>query len=208
MKSVALLSANAPDAVPWLLEHAGRWGRDDAFLRPLTVQVGVPDLSGQPPRYEAVLEIWGADVASADSLIIEPLTDRFAVDLYFAEELVAKPAASPPAVGITPGISSLSFIKAKPALSRAEALRHWSEHAPLACAIHWGMTRYVQNRFQRRDGATSGWFGMAHLHFPDAAASREGLFRTAEDRAAITADVAEFVDEYATMLAVEHVIRD
>jgi len=206
MKSVALLSARTSDAMPWLLDHAARSTCGGATLRRVTVHIGVPDLAGRPPLYDAVLEVW-RDADGVNEEMIDPLTGRFAVEQYAAEELVAKPDILPPAVGITPGIASLSFIRGKQVLSRAELVRHWSEHASLACDIHWGMTRYVQNRFAARDGMAAGWFGMAHLHFPDAATSRDGLFRTAEDRALIAADVAEFVDDYATMLAVEHVIR-
>ena len=206
MKLVALLSANAPDAVRWLLDHAERSTNSRPGLRRMTIQVGVPDFSGRPPRYDAVLEVW-RDAESDDDEIIASLTARFTVERYSAEELVAKSDLFPLAVGITPGIALLSFIRAKPELSRIEALRHWSEHAPLACEIHWGMTRYIQNRFEACDATSTAWFGIAKLHFPDAAASRDGLFRSAEDRAAIAADVAEFVDDYATMVAVEHVIR-
>lgn len=206
MKSVALLRASRSDAMPWLLEHAARSSFGGAGAPRTTVHVGVPDQSGQPPHYDAVLEVW-RDIDGAHEDMIDSLTGRFVVDRYAAKELVAKPAVLPATVGITPGIASLSFIRPKQALSRTEVLRHWSEHVPLACEIHWGMTRYIQNRFEARDGTTTGWFGMAHLHFPDAATLRDGLFRTAEDRAAIATDVAEFVDDYATMLAVEHVIR-
>lgn len=48
---------------------------------------------------------------------------------------------------------------------------------------------------------------MAHLHFTDEAALRDGLFRSADDIAIIAADVAEFVQDYATMLAIEHVFK-
>lgn len=206
MKLVALLSANAPDAVRWLLDHAERSTNSRPGLRRMAIQVGVPDFSGRPPRYDAVLEVW-RDAESDDDEIIASLTARFTVERYSAEELVAKSDPFPLAVGITPGIALLSFIRAKSELSRTEALRHWSEHAPLACEIHWGMTRYIQNRFDAGEQASSGWFGMAHLHFPDAETSRDGLFRTAEDRTVIGADVAEFVEDHVTMLAVEHVIR-
>ena len=206
MKSVALLSAQAPDAVAWLLDHAAQAAGGTDGPRRVAIQVGVADLAGQPPRYDAVLEIWHEAHGVADALIAS-LAGRFAVELYLAEEVVAKPAAVATTAGISPGIASLSFIRAKPALSHTEASRHWCEHAPLACEIHWGMTRYIQNRFDAGEQASSGWFGMAHLHFPDAETSRDGLFRTAEDRTVIGADVAEFVEDHVTMLAVEHVIR-
>jgi len=69
------------------------------------------------------------------------------------------------------------------------------------------MNRYVQDRLAPGADGAAPWFGMAHLHFPDEAALRDGLFRTPADIEAIIADVAEFVSNHVTMLATEHVIK-
>ncbi|GGC02889.1 hypothetical protein GCM10011494_21750 [Novosphingobium endophyticum] len=172
----------------------------------IAVQVGMPSTPApaeapEPPLYDAVIELWSDTPLplAAD----RELAARALLDIRASQELVAKGTA-PAVVGVTPGLSQLSFIAALPGLAPAEYLRHWGEHIPLATAIHVGMDRYVQDRLSAGE---AGWFGMAHLHFPDDAALRDGLFRSAEDVAVITDDVAEFVGEYATMLAIEHVVK-
>ena len=152
-----------------------------------------------PPVYDAVIELWSDAAVDADDL----RTDWEQVELCSSTQVVGKAEKETPAVGITPGLSQLSFIRAIADLPRREVERHWDEHIPLACEVHVGMNRYVQDRF----APPARWFGMAHLHFPSQAALRDGLFRTPEDIAVIGADVAEFVSDYATMLAIEHVVK-
>ena len=152
-----------------------------------------------PPVYDAVIELWSDAAFDADSL----RSDWEQVEVCSSTQVVGKASPEPLAVGVTPGLSQLSFIRAIADLPRQEVERHWIEHIPLACEIHVGMNRYVQDRFS----PSSPWFGMAHLHFPSEAALRGGLFRTPEDIAVIRADVVEFVSDYSTMLAVEHVVK-
>lgn len=170
----------------------------------IVVHVGqhAPSEEGGPPSspvYDAVIELWTDAAFDADSL----RSDWEQVEVRSSTQVVGKAATEAPAVGVTPGLSQLSFIRALADLSRQEVERHWDEHIPLACEIHVGMNRYVQDRLSPADP----WFGMAHLHFPSEAALRGGLFRTPEDIAVIGADVAEFVSDYATMLAIEHVVK-
>ncbi|KKW91918.1 EthD domain-containing protein [Sphingobium chungbukense] len=152
-----------------------------------------------PPVYDAVIELWSDAPCDADSL----RSDWEQAEVRSSTQIVGKPSEYPLAVGISPGLSQLSFIRAIEGLPRTEVERHWGEHIPLACEIHVGMNRYVQDRLSPPDP----WFGMAHLHFPSEAALRDGLFRSAEDIAVITADVAEFVSDYATMVAIEHIVK-
>ncbi|MCB4858828.1 EthD family reductase [Sphingobium sp. PNB] len=156
---------------------------------------GVPT----PPVYDAVIELWSDAALDAHSI----RSDWKEVEVRSSAQVVGKAAAAPLPTGITPGLSQLSFIRAIEALPRQDVERHWDEHIPLACEIHVGMNRYVQDRFS----PAVPWFGMAHLHFPSEAALRDGLFRSPEDIAVITADVAEFVSDYATMIAIEHIVK-
>jgi len=204
MKYVALLHGphfpGAPDAIVGWVRTQG-WA--EAAMR-LVVHVGLPapvEAGGapQPPTYDAVVEIWADAPVAPDAF--DGGWDRAIVRA--STPVIGKAPMAEVGVGVTPGLSQLSFIRAIDGMARAEVERHWDEHIPLARDIHVGMNRYVQDRLSPADP----WFGMAHLHFPDEAALREGLFRNADDVALIIADVAEFVQDYATMLAVEHVVK-
>jgi uncharacterized protein (TIGR02118 family) len=207
-KTVVLARARGTDAEGfrrWLLtEHAPRG------LAPLTdrlvLQLGTPGPDEALP-YDVVIELWSGtplcDALAAD----EALAARAVLDIRASEEVIAKDERDRITIGGTPGISQISFTQPIAGMAQEETLRHWSEHIPLACTIHVGMNRYVQDRLAPGAEGAAPWFGMAHLHFPDEAALRDGLFRTPADIEAITADVAEFVSHHATMLAVEHVIK-
>ncbi|SCW61272.1 conserved hypothetical protein [Sphingobium faniae] len=203
MKRVILLRgprSGTVDAAPgWAA--AQPWAADATRI---VVHVGFsapvePGGADRPPAYDAVIELWSDAAPDIDALH----ADWAEATIRSSAQVIGKPAARPVPVGITPGLSQLSFIRAIDGLPLAEAERHWDEHIPLARAIHIGMNRYVQDRLSPPDP----WFGMAHLHFPDEAALRDGLFRSPEDVAVINADVAEFVSDYATMLAIEHVVK-
>ena len=205
MKTVVLARARDTDADVfrrWLLaEHA------PYMLAPLTrlaLQLAIRGSDGETPPYDAVIELW-ADAPVADRIAADhALAARALFDVRESQEMIVKDEREEIVVGATPGISQLSFVAPIAGMPLEETLRHWSEHIDLARDIHVGMNRYVQDRLTL---GAAPWFGMAHLHFPDAEALRDGLFRTAADMETIAADVAEFVGDYATMLAIEHVMK-
>ncbi len=197
MKSVILLNGVADHlpaalaAQPWA-ERASR----------IVVQLAAP-AQAEPPIYDAIVEIWSDAPIVLDGMAAD--WDR--IDIRSSQEVIGKAADRTAPVGVSPGLSQLSFIQAIDGLPRAEIERHWDEHIPLARDIHVGMDRYVQDRLSAAPEGARPWFGMAHLHFPSADALRDGLFRSPDDVAVIGADVAEFVSDYATMLAIEHVVK-
>lgn len=207
MKTVLLV--HSPDAAflaglpallrdrPWA-EHASR----------IAVQLPVapPAASAAAPPCDAVIEIWSEEPVAALVAADAALAGAW-LDIRISDEVVGKQGAGAPPPGVTPGLSQLSFIEAIASLPRAEAERHWSEHIPLANAVHVGMERYVQDRLSPAREGSAPWFGIAHLHFPDEAALRDGLFRSQEDIDLIVADVAEFVASHATITAIEHVVK-
>lgn len=207
MKTVILLAKpESAAALPALL--AARSWPDEASR--IAVHVGLPapveaDGPAVPPIYDAVVEIWSD--APIDLAADGVLAGWGTVDIRSSQAVIGKAPGNAAPTGITPGLSQLSFIQAIDGMPRAEIERHWDEHIPLACAIHVGINRYVQDRLSPASADARPWFGMAHLHFPDEAALRDGLFRTPDDIAVISADVAEFVRDYATMLAIEHVVK-
>lgn len=208
-KTVVLSRARDADAEGfrrWLLaEHAPQVLAPQADH--LALQLATPVPGGDAPAYDAVIELWSDTSLATRIAADETLAARAVLDIRDSQELIAKDERGGIAIGTTPGISQLSFTQPIDGMAHEETLRHWSEHIPLAREIHVGMNRYVQDRLAPGADGAAPWFGMAHLHFPDEAALRDGLFRTPQDIEAIIADVAEFVSHYATMLAVEHVIK-
>lgn len=210
-KTIVLAKAVEPGLDAWLREHLpGRpWAAQAsriAFQRGMAAPPS-PGAADAPPAYDAVIEVWSHGslaVAIADD---DVLASRAILDIRASEEVVARPPSHAIGPGATPGLSQLTFLTPLPGLSRAEFVRHWTEHIPLALAIHVGMNRYLQDYLAPGGEGAGPWYGMAHLHFPDAAALRDGLFRSPEDIATITADVAEFIGEFVTMLADEHVVK-
>lgn len=211
MKTVILMRGHANADTPSLPELLAQqsWA---AQVQRIVVQVGMPapveqDAVPVPPIYDAVAEIW-SDAPVADVIAANPvLSAGWTLDIRTSHEVVGKAGSGPAPLGVTPGLSQLSFIRAIEGMACAETERHWDEHIPLACAIHVGMNRYIQDRLSSGDNGARPWFGMAHLHFPDASALCDGLFRGPEDMVLIGADVAEFVSDHATMLAIEHVVK-
>lgn len=206
MKTVMLVREAERGALVDLPARLTGWKRlgevDRLVVHLATADPRAPDVA---TVYDAAIELFGerrlADVLCGD------LLEGHVVEAHGSREVFGKGCDTLPGPGIVPGFSQLSFIRPLPGMSCADVERHWSEHIPLAVAIHVGMTRYVQDRFDEAGKTGAGWFGMAHLHFPDADVLRNGLFRTPEDVAAITEDVAEFVADHATMLAIEHVVK-
>ena len=209
MKTVVLLKGAGSEQVDALPQQLNAQPWSSGAMR-IAVHLGmpspaVPDGPSIAPVYDAIVEIWSDAPLQIDAVNLPG--DWDILDVRVSQEVIGKPAERIAPVGITPGISQLTFIEKLDGMARSEAERHWTEHIPLANAIHVGMNRYVQDRLSPPADGAKPWFGMAHLHFPDEAAMRDGMFTTPEDVSVITADVGEFVQSYATMLAVEHVIK-
>ena len=119
------------------------------------------------------------------------------VACYRVDLVVGKP-------GPVGGLSLMALVGPIAGLSRTETFRHWSEHIPLAVAVHHKALSYRQFRVVRAltpDAPDA--FGLAVLGFESHSALESGLFRNAHDPALIEADVAEFVGSVITMLGRE-----
>lgn len=123
------------------------------------------------------------------------------------EERVRKDIPGWSGRGAVAGVSLLAFCAAPAGQPRHETLRHWTEHVPLALAIHHGARRYIQNVVLAESGQVTGWFGIAEIQFQSRAGISHGLFRSEADVAIIADDVAEFVARSPTVYATEHVLR-
>lgn len=208
VKTVALLRARESDLQSWLIEEiaARPWAVEaDRIALQLAIVEPAGD-GGGPARllYDAVIECWGPRALCEQIARDRDIARRAEFDLRPSVEAVAK-GQDDWRIGQTPGISQLTFLSAQTGMARAEAQARWARHVPLALEVHFGMNRYVQDHLA--PGEAGDWFGMAHLHFADARALREGLFRRDEDIDRIAADVAGFVGNHATVLATEHVVK-
>lgn len=208
-KFVLLMRSREADLGPWLLEHLAARPWAAKALR-LVAQIACSGPGGagdqKPSLYDAVIECWGDSSLAPDIARDAGLSERAVLDLRVSEELVVK-GGVPTTMGPSPGVSQLTFLEGRADLPRSTWLARWAQHARLAIEVHVGMDRYVQDRLVPSTMKGADWFGMAHLHFPDERALREGLFRTEGDVARIGADVAGFVGGHATMLAAEYVLK-
>lgn len=96
----------------------------------------------------------------------------------------------------TPEVVQLVFVRRHPDLTHDQFVEHWTTvHPPLARAHHPGLGRYVQHVIT--DALTPdapAFDGMAELAFATRDDQRERMYGSDEDRAAIAADVATFLD--------------
>ena len=95
-----------------------------------------------------------------------------------------------------PEVVQLVFVRRHPGLTHDEFVEHWTTvHPPLARAHHPGLARYVQHVIT--DALTPdapAFDGMAELAFATRDDQRERMYGSDDDRAAIAADVATFLD--------------
>lgn len=96
----------------------------------------------------------------------------------------------------TPEVVQLVFVRRHPDLTHDQFVEHWTTvHPPLARAHHPGLGRYVQHVIT--DALTPdapAFDGMAELAFATRDDQRDRMYGSDEDRAAIAADVATFLD--------------
>lgn len=156
---------------------------------------------------DLLVECWSELPLSFPSDLAAALRPSCEVRELPIEERVRKDVDGWRPAGVTAGVSLLAFCAPPPGQARHVTLRHWTEHVPLALAVHHGAERYVQNVVLPDAPAEAPWFGIAQLHFPD----REGipgyLFRSEADVELITRDAADFVAASPTVLVGEHVLR-
>lgn len=167
-KTVVLARARSDDAEDfrnWLLtRHAPH--RLAPLAERLVLQLAIPGPDGAAPLYDAVIELWSAAAPGAALMVDEALAARAILDICGSEEIVPKDERRSIATGVTPGLSQLSFTQPIAGMAREQTRRHWCEHIPLACEIHFGMNRYVQDRLTPGAEDSAPWFGNARACGP------------------------------------------
>jgi len=95
-----------------------------------------------------------------------------------------------------PEVVQLVFVRRHPDLTHDQFVEHWTTvHPPLARAHHPGLARYVQHVITDALTPDAPTFdGMAELAFATRDDQRDRTYGSDEDRAAIAADVATFLD--------------
>lgn len=174
----------------------------------VTPNMGVAPLDSAPVPYDVVAEMWiepqnGSQTAAelyratvGSPAIQEHLRSRGAVAHgYLVTPMVEKDQQQFAVGARAPGVNLVSAITFGEGKSVEQGQQGWRKHGPLACRVHVGMTRYVQNLAEQplTPGAP-GYNGIAVLYFPTLQDLEQRLYDTPANAEVIGADVASFVD--------------
>ena len=150
--------------------------------------------AARPASYHALVEIAGDERARA---AVDALGAVGPAHVYrtLRRRVKAYPRTWPDGAR-TPGVELLSAMRRLPALTRDEFDAHWRDrHVPLARAHHPGIWEYRQNAVQEALSPGAPDFdGIAVLGFPSAEDCRTRLYDSPDGEAAISADLARFLD--------------
>jgi hypothetical protein len=157
------------------------------------------------PPFDAVVDLWGDDVALAAAAGAIPLP-RITAQVTETIEKDALPR--PP--GRVPGVKFLSLMAFHDDLPATAARRLWAHHAALALRVHAGMARYVRDwvlALGPEPLPVPAFHGIAELHFPTVEAMMTQWFDSEAGRAAIVHDVGHFLSRATRLYTTEHVLK-
>jgi len=219
MKFISLIS-RAPgqdraDFQQWFLrEHApaivkqvARLGHYIVNVNDVSPNMGVAPLESAPVPYDVVTEMWidapnaaqsAAELynATAGPVIAQSLSSRSAAcHCYLVSEVVEKDQQSFALVQRAPGVNLVSAITWATGKNDVTGRQGWRKHGPLACRVHIGMTRYVQNYVEQViTPGSPAYNGVAVLYFPALQDLEQRLYDTPQNAEIIAADVKSFVN--------------
>jgi hypothetical protein len=98
------------------------------------------------------------------------------------------------APGAPSGYTMVAFTRRRPDLPPEQFVRRYLDHAILARWHHPGVRRYTQGFVTEALAGSRDCDAIARLHFADAGAFAERLYRNAESRRIIADDIADFLD--------------
>jgi hypothetical protein len=102
--------------------------------------------------------------------------------------------------GVRPQVKQVSFVKAQPALSADEFLRHYREHVDVARVHHPGIVRYAQHDVLDAAGdAGVGVDGVSELWFADEDTLVARFYAGPDSVAVVRADNREYIDFSGTL---------
>ncbi len=173
----------------------------------VTPNMGVAALDSAPVPYDAVSEIWfeesgdlrsaaGIYNASIGPVLTQSLRSRSAAcHSYLVTEIVEKNQQKFELGQRAPGVNLVSAIMWGAGKTDQTGRQGWRNHGPLACRVHIGMTRYVQNFVEEAlTPAAPPYNGVAILYFPTLEDLEQRLYDTPQNAEVIAADVKSFVN--------------
>jgi hypothetical protein len=188
---------------PAVLNGVPRLSHYVVNINNVSPNMGVAPLDSAPVPYDAVTEAWiengGSSPAETYRTTLAPAVGQglsgAACHSYLVTEIVQKDQQTFPLGQRAPGvnlISAITWAKDKPGETGRQG---WRKHGPLACRVHIGMTRYVQNDIEQAlTPAAPGYTGVAVLYFPTLQDLEQRLYDTPQNAEVIAADVKSFVD--------------
>jgi hypothetical protein len=164
-------------------------------------------IDSAPVPYDIVTEMWLADEGGSEStvelynattapVIAESLDKSSATfHSYLVSEVVEKDKQSFPLGQRAPGVNLVSAITWAEGRNNETGRQGWRKHGPLACRVHIGMTRYVQNYVELAlTPQAPGYNGVALLYFPTQQDLEQRLYDTPQNAEVIAVDVKSFVN--------------
>lgn len=193
---------------PIVLQQVPRLQHFIVNINDVTPNMGVAPLDSAPVPYDVVTEMWIEPANTSEAVsglyqvtagspaLQEHLQSRGAsCHAYLVSETVEKDQQRFAPGGRAPGVNLVSAITWGEGKSDAQGRQGWRNHGPLACRIHVGMTRYVQNVVEQTlTPGSPPYNGVAILYFPTQQDLEQRLYDKPEDAEVIGADVASFVD--------------
>lgn len=192
---------------PAVLKQVPRLGHYIVNLNDVSPHMGVAPLDSAPVPYDVVTEMWidGGDPAqpaaalysaTAGPAIMQSLTSRSAAcHSYLVNDVVEKDQQTFASGQRAPGVNLVSAITWAAGKSDEAGRQGWRKHGPLACRVHIGMTRYVQNYIEQVvTPGSPAYNGVAVLYFPTLQDLEQRLYDTPQNAEVIAADVKSFVN--------------
>jgi hypothetical protein len=190
---------------PAVLKSVPRLNHYVLNINNVSPNMGVAPLDSAPVPYDAVTEAWledsGASPAQVYAGALAPALGQSlsargaACHSYLVTEIVQKDQQTFPPGQRAPGVNLISAITWAKDRTGESGRQGWRKHGPLACRVHIGMTRYVQNDIEQAlTPGAPGYSGVAVLYFPTLQDLEQRLYDTPQNAEVIAADVKSFVD--------------
>jgi hypothetical protein len=233
MKVISLIShgpgQSRGDFQQWFLrEHAPDVLRNVAKLRRYVVNIndvspnmGVAPLDSAPVPYDVVTEMGIEEEGGSETEVqlYNAITGPVESSLnaasakshsYLVSEVVEKDRQTFAAGQRAPGVNLVSAITWADGKTEQTGREGWRKHGPLACRVHIGMTRYVQNYVELvLTPQAPAYNGVAMLYFPTVQDLEQRLYDTPQNAEVIAADVKSFVnlEKIITFYTTQHTFK-
>jgi EthD domain len=192
---------------PEVLKNVSRLSHYVVNINDVSPRMATAPLDSAPVPYDVVTEMWVKDQGGSESTvelydavtgpaIAQSLNQAAAVShSYLITEVVEKDKQSFRLGQKAPGVNLVSAITWAEGRNDETGRQGWQKHGPLACRVHVGMTRYVQNYIELAlTPKAPPYNGVALLYFPTVQDLEQRLYDTPQNAEVIAADVKSFVN--------------